>query len=84
MIKTTKSKAKKLDRVKSSQLGMFMKLVEDDIPMEEFTCLTHLAKHISAEFDVDCRCADLEKYLSLDSGLVNDNFEVESRRVEYS
>ena len=78
-----KKKVKVIDRIKSSQIGMFMKLVEKDVPIEEFTCLSHLAKHISAEFDVICEASDLERYLALENNIVNDNYEVESKIIEY-
>ena len=69
-------------RVSNSQLGIFINLVEQDTPIEEFTNLNSLAKHISIEFDVDCRAQDIEKYMNLDV-FVEDNFEVESNKIEY-
>ena len=80
---TETKKEVKIDRVKSSQLGIFIGLVEKDTPMEDFSNLDELAKHISVEFDVNCMASDLEKYLSLDSEMPIDNFELESKKIEY-
>ena len=73
----------KLERIKSAQIGMFIKIIESDIPIEEFSDLNSLAKHISAEFSVICDESDLKDYFALGNIIVEENYEVESKMIEY-
>ena len=77
MLKTTI----KLKRVRSSELGMFINLIYQDINVEDIPSLQDLAKRITAEFNVDCKASDIEKYYALDN--YEDNFEIENNRIEY-
>lgn len=69
------------ERVHQSQLGTFINLVHMDVPAENIVDMVHLAKLVSESFDVDCRASDIEQFYELDNW--QENFEVESKKIEY-
>jgi hypothetical protein len=77
-MKTKIETGKKLKRVRQGELGLFISLLDLD-PMT--TGIIDIAKEITDEFNVDCRPVDIEKFCSIDNW--EDNFEVESKKIEY-
>ena len=73
--------ATKLERVKQSQLGMFINMVHKDVPSEDIMDMVHLAKLVSENFNVDCQAKDIEQFYELDNW--QENFEIESKIIEY-
>ena len=78
----TKKSVTKVERVRQSELGLFLKLIAEDTPIEEFDTLVDLAKRVSIDFNVDCIALDLETFFNLDD-LPDENFEVESRKQQF-
>lgn len=62
-----------------SDLGLFIKLTNMADP--EITSPEDLAKSISEEFGVQCSMEDINNYYS--QHIVNEDYELESRRQEY-
>lgn len=84
MTKTKKVKKSAVkDKVNQSQLGVFLKLIAEDTPLEDITSLIELADRVSENFDVICTPLDLEMFFNLDDGFTGENFEVESRKQEF-
>ena len=73
----------KLKKINQSQIGMFIKLTEDVKPLEEFSSLDELANFISIDFSVDCKAEDIKNFMELDNNLLNENYELESKKVYY-
>lgn len=71
------------EKVRQSELGMFLKLVEEDKPIEEFESLIDLADRVSQDFNVECTAFDLETFFNLDEDLTDEAFEVESRKQQF-
>jgi hypothetical protein len=74
---------KNVDRVKQSQLGLFIKLIEEDSPLEEMPSMCTLSKLVSENFDVDCQPADLELFFSMNNLILDEDYETESRKQIY-
>lgn len=68
MTKDVKTK-EMVDRVRQSQLGMFINLSTGGDPML-FPKLSDLAKDISLENNVDCRTEDLVEFYNLDAPII--------------
>ena len=71
------------EKVSQSQLGMFLKLINEETPLGEIPSMGELAKTVSENFDVECTSVDLEAFFELDSGLPDENYEVESRKQQF-
>jgi len=71
-------------QVKQSQLGLFIKLINEKSNPENILTMHELAEEISNEFNVCCSASDIEKFMMLDNYLeLEERYEIESRKIEY-
>lgn len=69
-----------LKQIRISEIGDCIKILSLDYDNIETKSFEDIAKIISQEFNVQCSTLDVEKYYEID---INEDFEKESRRVEY-
>jgi hypothetical protein len=82
-MKKLSKKVTKLRKVRQSELGLFLKLINDDTPLETIPSFMDLSKRISENFNVSCSLSDLELFFNLENNLPDENYEVESLKMEY-
>ena len=68
-------KKKTVERVRSSQLGMFIHAATGGDPLK-IRSFGKLAELISAENEVDCRISDLEEYYNIVDAIDDDDMEL--------
>lgn len=83
MTKIKMKKVIKLRKVRQSELGLFLKLINEDTPLVDISSLVELSKQVSDSFDVLCSVTDLETFFNLENELPDENFEVESRKQQF-
>jgi hypothetical protein len=82
-MKVLSKKVSKIRNVRQSELGLFLKLINDDTPLETISSFIDLSKRVSENFNVICKPSDLELFFNLENNLPDENYEVESLKVEY-
>jgi hypothetical protein len=75
--KTKKKKKTTFPKVHQSELGLFIKLIHEDTPVEDIKSKEELATRISAEFNVTCTEEDIITFYNLD--VIDEDLEREDR-----